>query len=139
MLEKGDVDVNYEVSEKDISELKAADTYTVVSTPIENCLYTVDLNSQPELGGAANPFSDVKVRQAVAYAMPYEAIVDTALYGECVKMYGGESFDPQTIDWPQPYPYTTDMDKAKSLMAESSYPDGFDTTLAFNLGTQEWA
>ncbi|MEM7795817.1 MAG: ABC transporter substrate-binding protein [Cyanobacteria bacterium P01_C01_bin.118] len=139
LLEKGDVDINYVVSEKDISELKATGKYTVVSTPIENCLYTIDLNSQPELGGAPNPFSDVKVRQAVAYAMPYDAIVDTALYGECVKMYGGDSFDPKSIDWPQPYPYSTDMAKAKELMAESGYPDGFDTTLAFNLGTQEWA
>lgn len=139
LLEKGDVDINYEVSEKDISELKAAGKYSVVSTPIENCLYTIDLNSQPELGGAPNPFSDVKVRQAVAYAMPYDDIVETALYGECVKMYGGADFEPKSIDWPQPYPYSTDMAKAKALMAESGYPDGFDTTLAFNLGTQEWA
>ena len=139
LLERGDVDVNYEVSEKDISELKADDTFTIVSTPIENCLYTIDLNSQPELGGEPNPFSDVKVRQAVAYAMPYDAIVETALYGECVPMYGGKDFEPTTIDWPQPYPYNTDMDRARALMAESSYPDGFDTTLAFNLGTQEWA
>ena len=79
LLEKGDVDMLYNVSEKDISELKATDNFTVVSTPIENCLYAVDLNTQAELAGAANPFSDVKVRQAVAYAMPYDAIVETAL------------------------------------------------------------
>ncbi|NET51566.1 MAG: ABC transporter substrate-binding protein [Merismopedia sp. SIO2A8] len=139
LLEKGDVDVNFTVSEKDISELKATGKYNIVNTPIENCLYTIDLNSQPELDGQPNPFSDVKVRQAVAYAMPYDAIVDTALYGECVKMYGGDSFEPKSIDWPQPYPYSTDMEKAKALMAESGYPDGFETTLAFNLGTKEWA
>ncbi|MEO1620252.1 MAG: ABC transporter substrate-binding protein [Cyanobacteria bacterium J06632_3] len=139
LLEKGDVDINYEVSEKDISELKADGSYTIVSTPIENCLYTIDLNTQPELGGAPNPFSDVKVRQAVAYAMPYDDIVATALYGECVKMYGAKSTEPSSIDWPQPYPYNTDLDKAKALMAESGYPDGFDTTLSFNLGTKEWA
>ena len=139
LLEKGDVDINYNVSEKDISELKANNKFTVVSTPIENCLYAVDLNTQPELAGAANPFSDVKVRQAVAYAMPYDAIVKTALYGECVPMYGAESMEPSSIDWPQPYPYNTDPAKAKALMAESAYPDGFETTLAFDLGTQEWA
>ncbi|MGB3294891.1 MAG: ABC transporter substrate-binding protein [Phormidesmis sp.] len=139
LLEKGDIDINYDMSEKDISELRADDSYTIVSTPIENCLYTVDLNSQPELAGAANPFSDVKVRQAVAYAMPYDDIVETALYGECIKMYGAKSAEPSTIDWPQPYPYNTDLEKAKALMAESGYPDGFDTTLAFDLGTEEWA
>jgi small-conductance mechanosensitive channel len=71
LLEKGDVDINFDVSEKDISELKAAGQYTIVSTPIENCLYTIDLNTQAQLDGKANPFSDVKVRQVVAYAMPY--------------------------------------------------------------------
>ena len=139
LLEKGDVDINYNVSEKDIGELKATDKYTVVSTPIENCLYAIDLNSQSKLAGAANPFSDTKVRQAVAYAIPYDDIVKTALYGECVPMYGAASADPKTTDWPQPYPYNTDLEKAKSLMAKSSFPDGFDTTLAFDLGTQEWA
>ena len=129
----------YNISEKDISELRATNEFTVVSTPIENCLYAVDLNTQAELAGAANPFSDVKVRQAVAYAMPYDAIVETALYGECVPMYGADSMEPSTIDWPQPYPYNTDPARAQELMAESSYPDGFDTTLAFDLGTQEWA
>jgi peptide/nickel transport system substrate-binding protein len=138
LLEKGDVDINFDVSEKDISELKAVGQYTIVSTPIENCLYTIDLNTQPQLEGKANPFSDVKVRQAVAYATPYKAIVDTALYGECVPMYGSGDFEPKTLDWPQPYPYDTDLEKAQALMAESSYPNGFETTLAFDLGTQEW-
>ncbi|MEL6603379.1 MAG: ABC transporter substrate-binding protein [Cyanobacteria bacterium J06614_10] len=139
LLEKGDVDMVHNVTEKDISELKDTNKFTIVSTPIENCLYAVDLNTQPELKGAANPFSDVKVRQAVAYAMPYDAIVETALYGECVPMYGADSMEPSTIDWPQPFPYSTDPAKAKSLMAESGFPDGFDTTLAFDLGTKEWA
>lgn len=139
LLEKGDIDINYNVSEKDISELKATENFTVVSTPIENCLYAIDLNTQPELAGAPNPFSDVKVRQAVAYAMPYDAIVKTALYDECVPMYGADSMTASTIDWPQPYPYKTDPAKATALMAESGYPDGFDTTLAFDLGTTEWA
>lgn len=139
LLERGDIDMLYNVSEKDISELKATNEFTVVSTPIENCLYAVDLNTQAELSGEANPFSDVKVRQAVAYAMPYDAIVETALYGECVPMYGADSMEPSNIDWPQPFPYSTDIEQAQALMAESGYPDGFETTLAFDLGTESWA
>ena len=139
LLERGDIDINFSVAEKDVSELREAGAYTVVTTPIENCLYTLDLHAQPELNGQPNPFADVKVRQAVAYAMPYDAIVETAMYGECVPMYGAESKEPTTIDWPQPYPYNTDLEKAQALMAESGYPDGFDTTLAFNLGAKEWA
>ncbi|MEM6520897.1 MAG: ABC transporter substrate-binding protein [Cyanobacteria bacterium P01_C01_bin.70] len=138
LLEKGDVDVNFTVSEKDQTELDATGNFTVISTPIENCLYSVDMHANPQLNGEDNPFGDVKVRQAVSYAIPYDAIMDTALYGQAVPMYGGQA-KPDTIAWPQPSPYATDMEKAKALLAESSYPEGFETTLAFNMGTQEWA
>ena len=139
LLEKGDIDVNFELSEKDQQELAASGDFTVVSTPIENCLYSVDMHTNPQLNGEDNPFADVKVRQAVSYAIPYDAIMDTALYGQAVPMYGGKSAQPDSIAWPQPSPYSTDMDQAKALMAESGYPDGFETTLAFNMGTKEWA
>ena len=139
LLERGDVDINFDVAEKDIKELGETGKYSIVSTPIENAMYTIDLNSTPELNGQPNPFFDTKVRQAVAYAIPYEAIMSTAMYGQGIPMFGGTSAEPATIDWPQPFPYSSDMEKAKALLAESSYPDGFQTTLAFNLGTQEWA
>ncbi|NJL97884.1 MAG: ABC transporter substrate-binding protein [Synechococcaceae cyanobacterium SM2_3_2] len=139
LLERGDVDINFDVAEKDIQEFIDMDKFTVVVTPIENCLYTIDLNTQPELAGSPNPFSDVKVRQAVSFAVPYEAIMSTAMYGQGVPMFGGSSTEPSSIEWPQPFPYSTDIEKAKELLAESGYPDGFETTLAFDLGTQEWA
>jgi len=138
LLEKGDIDVNFDLSEKDQQELAAIDNFTIVSTPIENCLYSVDMHTNPQLQGAENPFADVKVRQAVAHAMPYDAIAETALYSQAVPMFGGKSGKPDSTTWPQPSPYTTDMEKAKALMAESTYPDGFETTLAFDMGTKEW-
>ena len=138
LLEKGDIDVNFDLSEKDQKELAEAGNLTVVSTPIENCLYSVDMHTNADLKGEDNPFADVKVRQAVAHAMPYEAIMDTALYGQAVPMYGAEG-GVESIDWPQATPYTTDIDMAKKLLAESSYADGFETTLAFDMGTKEWA
>lgn len=139
LLERGDVDVNFDLADKDTLELAAMDKFTMVSTPIENCLYCIDLHSNPELAGQPNPFGDVKVRQAVAYAMPYQDIYDTAFYGQPIPMFGGDSMEPQDITWPQPYPYNTDMEKAKQLMAESAFPEGFETTLAFDLGMKEWA
>lgn len=139
LLEKGDIDINFDLSEKDQKELAAIGDFTVVSTPIENCLYSVDMHTNPQLDGAENPFADIKVRQAVSYAIPYEAIMETALYGQAVPMYGGKSAKPDSISWPQPSPYITDMEKAKALMAESGYPNGFETTLAFDMGTKEWS
>ena len=36
--------------------------------------------------------------------------------------------------WPQPHKFNTDIAKAKALMAEAGYPNGFETTLSFDLG-----
>lgn len=38
------------------------------------------------------------------------------------------------VAWPQPHKYTTDIAKAKTLLTEAGYPDGFETTLSFDLG-----
>ena len=38
------------------------------------------------------------------------------------------------IAWPQPTAYRTDLAKAKALMAEAGVPNGFETTLSFDLG-----
>ncbi len=56
-----------------------------------------------------------------------------------LKMWGGESFDPSSISWPQPLPYTTDYDKAKDLLAQTEYKDGFEVPLSFDLGAGAWA
>ncbi|NEQ31583.1 MAG: ABC transporter substrate-binding protein [Leptolyngbya sp. SIO4C5] len=139
LLEKGDVDINFNLSEKDQKELAEMGDFSLISTPVENCLYSIDMHANPQLKGADNPFADTKVRQAVAYATPYDAIMETALYGQAVPMYGAGEFDPDSVEWPQPTPYKTDLERAKKLMAESGYPEGFETTIAFDMGNKEWA
>ena len=37
--------------------------------------------------------------------------------------------------WPQPFPYRTDLAKAKALMAEAGFANGLDTTLSLDVGT----
>ena len=37
--------------------------------------------------------------------------------------------------WPQPFPYRTDLDKAKALMAEAGFAQGLETTLSLDVGT----
>ena len=41
---------------------------------------------------------------------------------------------PTTADWPQPFPYTTDLAKAKACLTAAGYANGFETTLSFDLG-----
>ncbi len=74
------------------------------------------------------PFSDVRVRQALNYAVDVQAIIDALLAGNGQRLPnffvpGGLGFDGDLA----PYPY--DPEKAKSLLAEAGYPDGFETSI----------
>jgi peptide/nickel transport system substrate-binding protein len=128
MLERGDADFSTGFPPKDFDQLIKEGKLKVVGVPIPNALWYVALNtSRP-------PFDNVKLRQAVAWATPYEQIQSNAFFGRAVPMYGG----PANVDkavWPQPFPYVTDLDKAKALLAETGFGSGFETTLALDAGT----
>ena len=74
------------------------------------------------------PFDNPKVRAALAHAIDRQAIVDGAMFG-----YGtpiGTHFAPHNpayVDLTAQSAY--DPDKAKALLAEAGFPDGFETTL----------
>ena len=74
---------------------------------------------------ANKPFDDVRVRQAVAYAIDKQAIVD-AFYGE-LAVVAGEFIPPALFGNSGMEAYAYDPEKAKALLAEAGYPDGFDT------------
>jgi peptide/nickel transport system substrate-binding protein len=48
------------------------------------------------------PFDNPKVRQAVAYALPYQKIMDAAMFGLANPMFGAPSNKVTDITWPQP-------------------------------------
>jgi len=79
------------------------------------------------------PFNNPKVRQAVAYAVPYQKIMDAVLFGLAKPMFGAAGKPAEAV-WPQAHTYNTDIAKAKVLLAEAGYPEGFETTLSFDLG-----
>jgi peptide/nickel transport system substrate-binding protein len=49
-------------------------------------------------------------------------------------MYGATGPVEQAV-WPQPFPYRTDLDKAKALMAEAGFASGLETSLSLDVGT----
>src|SRR2546422_763973 len=72
------------------------------------------------------PFDNVKVRQALNYAVDVNAILKTLYFGHGTRLAtvvdkGALGYDPSV----QPYPY--DPNKAKALLAEAGYPNGFET------------
>jgi peptide/nickel transport system substrate-binding protein len=127
LIERGDADISFDFQPKDVAELAEEKKLTVVGTPIDNCIIFIDMNVKTP------PFDNPKVRQAVAYAIPYQKIMDAAIFARGIPMFGG----PDTLSstaWPQPSPYVTDLAKAKQLLAEAGLANGFETTLSFDLG-----
>lgn len=79
----------------------------------------------------SEPFTDVKVRQAISYALDREAIRDG--------IYDGKATIPNSLVSESAFGFseelpslTEDMDKAKEILKESSYPEGFDATIWVN-------
>jgi peptide/nickel transport system substrate-binding protein len=128
LLERGDADISYELPNKDFAELRDAGKLSIVSTPFSNGVQYIGMNvTKP-------PFDNLKVRQAVAYAIPYQKIMDAALYGLAKPMFGAAADAPTQVAWPQQHKFNTDIAKAKQLLAEAGFPNGFETTISFDLG-----
>ncbi len=91
---------------------------------------TMNLVQALYLNNAEKPFDDVRVRQALCYAVDRQGILDLAFdgYGSLIgsSMYPafGKYFDDSLTNY---YPH--DVEKAKALLTEAGYPDGFSMTI----------
>jgi peptide/nickel transport system substrate-binding protein len=81
------------------------------------------------------PFDNKLVRQAIAYAVPYDDIIDKVMYGHAQKM--GSVFSTGMLYYTDEYwQYDYDPDRARDLLAEAGYPNGFSAELAVRLSLQ---
>jgi peptide/nickel transport system substrate-binding protein len=126
LLERGDADISYGLPPKDFKDLAEGGKIRVVGVPVPNAIWYVALNS------ALPPFNDVRLRQAVAWALPYDKIMQAALFGRGVPMWGGPATVTSTA-WPQPSPYSTSPERARALVAEAGAA-GLSTSLLFDSG-----
>ena len=91
---------------------------------------TMNLVQALYLNHDVKPFDDVRVRQALCYAVDRQQILDIAFdgYGSIINssMYPafGKYFMPEMNDY-----YTVDIEKAKGLLAEAGYPNGFEMSI----------
>jgi peptide/nickel transport system substrate-binding protein len=127
LIEKGDVDMSVGLPPKDYADLAKAGKVKVIGVPVQNDLVFLDMNVK------IPPFDNQKVREAISYAIPYKEILNTALYGRAVPMYDGDPAKPYDPTWPVPIKHDIDLAKAKELLAEAGFPNGFKTTLSFDL------
>jgi peptide/nickel transport system substrate-binding protein len=130
-LEKGDADIVEDVPPQDVAGLAAEPRLKVVSVPMAGAFQFIGMNTQ------VKPFDNVKVRQAIAYALPYNAMFETALFKRGRPLFGGAPGEPAGIEFPQPLGYSTDPAKAAALLAEAGFAEGFETTFSLELSNAE--
>jgi peptide/nickel transport system substrate-binding protein len=81
------------------------------------------------------PLNDTRVRQAIAHAIDYDALVDDALGGRANRIAGPI---PPTIFGYKDMPLTErNLDTARELLEDAGYSDGFDISLTYNIGSLE--
>lgn len=120
-LQGGNVDVFTHLSSDQTAQL--GDGFEIAEGTM-NLVQALYLNNSYE------PFKNVKVRQALCYALDRQKIFDaisdgkgTAI-GSAVYPAYSKYFCPELVDT-----YSTDTDKAKELLKEAGYPDGFEFTI----------
>ena len=111
LLERGDADISFDLPPKDVAEL--------ATEKQAHSDRHADRERDPYIGMNVTepPFDNVKVRQAVAYAMPYQQIMDAAMFGRGIPMFGGPT-EVTAAGWPQPTP-TRPISPRRSAIARS--------------------
>jgi len=119
-LENGTIDLAWDLLPEAIDEFRTIEGFTVVEVPSWGITY-VAMNCGME------PFDDPLVRQAIKYAIDYHAIIEGIMKGAAVV---GQTFIPTGIPGHlEAAPYHKDIEKAKDLLAQAGYPDGFSTQI----------
>jgi len=124
-LQGGDLDIAGDVPFSQIESIDLDENIDVQVAPVGRVDYVAINHTRP-------PLDDVKVRQALNYAVDKEAIIQAVLYG---RAQAAQSALPRMGFWNdeiQPYPF--DPEKAKQLLAESTAAGGFKTTLGVTAG-----
>jgi peptide/nickel transport system substrate-binding protein len=122
-LRSNSIDVLYYIPLVDREELSTEEGIVVGNAPEGFSFYAFIMNIN------APPFDNVLVRQAFQYAINRQEIADTAFHGQAETLlipYAETSwaYAEDLADY-----YTYDPEKAKELLAEAGYPDGFSVQM----------
>jgi peptide/nickel transport system substrate-binding protein len=119
-LQGGEVDWVLAIAPQNFESLQANDDIVVATAPQLSYDYMgVNLTREP--------FSDVRVRQAIALTINREEICGFAYFGLCEPIQGPTGpGSPWYFDYA---PYDQDLDQARALLADAGYADGFEMEL----------
>lgn len=122
-LESHEVDIISNVQTSEIPRLQNLSGVKVVGGPTTRVIF-LGMNLKTE-----SPLQNQKVRQALNYAIDKQALIQGVLDGNATQIATIATPQYQFYDADiQPYEYNPD--KAKQLLTEAGYPDGFDIPLS---------
>jgi peptide/nickel transport system substrate-binding protein len=113
----GEVDIASNVPPTRVDEINANSKLEVRSGPSSRYYFLV-------MDTTKKPFDDVKVRQAINYALDRDALVKGVSRGFGTPI--ASVFIPQTFGYDASFKPVYDVNKAKALLGEAGYPNGLD-------------
>ncbi len=132
-LQSGEVDIVQDVPVQDIERLSATDGLKVETGPENRVIYFGYKFGDEPLASSnitdRNPFNDPLVREAIELAIDRDAIQRVVMRGQSLPT--GVANPPFVNGWTEElnaYP-AVDIERAKELLTEAGYPDGFTVTL----------
>ncbi|WP_210483947.1 ABC transporter substrate-binding protein [Microvirga antarctica] len=132
-LVSGEVDLIDGLPPQDAERIKTAESLKVVSGPDLRVIYLQPDMARDELQYSSvkgkNPFKDVRVRQAMQLAVDVVAIQQKVMRGFSVPTGTLIAKEVNGYDAESGAVIKPDVAKAKALLTEAGYPDGFSVTL----------
>ncbi|MFP4349482.1 MAG: ABC transporter substrate-binding protein [Desulfococcaceae bacterium] len=120
-IQTNEVDIVTRLSSEEAEHLMNLPDVKVIDYPVDRVYYIAFNNLTT---GKGKPTEDPKVRQAMNYAVDVKAIIDALFEG-----YGREAtgyVTPGNLGYDEEIePFGYDLKKAKKLLADAGYPDGF--------------
>ena len=127
LVERGAADLAVDIPPNDFKAIQERGQARALSIPMPNQMDFMAMNSQ------AKPFNDVRVRQAIAYALPYQQIFQSVFRGRGSPLFGGNG-DPKPAIFPQPSDFIFDPDRSVALLKDAGLSSGFEANLMYSIG-----
>lgn len=129
MLENGEVDIACAILPNDAARVEENADLNMIHEPGYKCMLLYFKSNSD-----VSPVGDSRVRQAIQYAINKQEIVDSVVYG--YGQVGSLYATPLTAGYnaEKDNLFEFDTEKAKALLAEAGYPNGFDLELYCQTG-----
>ena len=125
LLEKGDIDIARDLTPEDLQAVEKLDGITLARARMPQLVYWGFNNADPI-------FANEKVRLAMRYLIDYDGLAKTVMaYNGIPRASFAQLGAFGALDEKEGQPFHLDLEKAKALLTEAGYPDGFETTLFF--------